>query len=88
MGFDCTLEKKFSFIYKTKFDNQLIENEYDHVFSGRHNQDPLPNPAEVAEWKWMDIAKVSNDLKRNRHKYTYWFYPIWERVENYQDAFF
>lgn len=88
MGFDCKLEKKFSFIYKTEFDNQLIEHEYDHVFLGKYNKDPLPNPVEVAEWKWMDIAQVSYDLKQNRHKYTYWFYPIWKRVETSQESFF
>jgi isopentenyl-diphosphate delta-isomerase len=88
MGFDCKLEEKFSFIYKTAFNNQLIEHEYDHVFFGKYDKDPVPYLVEVAEWKWMDISEVSHDLKQNRQKYTYWFYPIWEKIKNSQDSFF
>ena len=33
MGIICHLEHVFSFIYKTKFDNNLTEHEYDHFFT-------------------------------------------------------
>lgn len=86
MGFDCKLTEKFSFIYKTSFENHLIEHEYDHVLFGKYNKDPFPDPSEVAEWKWMDFDKVSYDLKQNRQKYTYWFPLIWEAVNNSKDS--
>jgi isopentenyldiphosphate isomerase len=43
------------------------------ILLGKYNEDPLPDPAEVAEWKWLNFDKVSNDLEKNRQKYTYWF---------------
>ncbi|MCP4366819.1 MAG: isopentenyl-diphosphate Delta-isomerase [Deltaproteobacteria bacterium] len=87
MGFDCRLSKQFSFIYKATLNNQLTEHEFDHIFFGRYNKDPCPNPSEVAEWKWMDIQMVSNDLKKNKTTYTYWFSHIWERTIRSLDTF-
>ncbi|HLA25626.1 MAG TPA: hypothetical protein VJ028_00505 [Patescibacteria group bacterium] len=36
-------KEKYHFIYKVKV-NDLFENEYDHIFVGKSNQDPRPNP--------------------------------------------
>src|SRR5450830_1635175 len=47
MGFDCELDEIFSFKYKTVFDNGLTENEYDHVFVGKYNDEPIINPLEA-----------------------------------------
>ena len=35
MGIKCKLEKQFDFLYKASLANELIENEYDHVFLGK-----------------------------------------------------
>ncbi|MBS0655933.1 MAG: NUDIX domain-containing protein, partial [Verrucomicrobia bacterium] len=38
-GFDCPLEKKFTFIYKVHIEkDQLIEHEFDHVFFGTFDE--------------------------------------------------
>ena len=73
MGFDCDLEKKFSFIYKVNFDNGLWEHEFDHVFIGRFNGEPKPNPEEVDDWKWVTIRQLKEDIKKTPQKYTAWF---------------
>ena len=52
MGFSCGLKEVFSFIYKTGFDNGLMEHEFDHVFVGAYESEPKINPEEVAEYKW------------------------------------
>jgi len=85
MGFDCNITEQFSFIYKTSLENQLIEYEFDHILLGKYSEDPLPDPAEVAEWKWLNFDKVSNDLEQNRQKYTYWFPLIWDKIKNSRD---
>jgi len=72
MGFDCDLTEKFSFIYKIDFENGLSENEFDHVFFGKFDADPNPDPKEAAEWKWIDIEKLKKDIKENPEKYSYW----------------
>ncbi len=42
-GFDCELKQLFNFTYKKTFDNGLTENEFDHVFIGITNSEPIPN---------------------------------------------
>ena len=73
MGFDCTLKKAFSFIYKVKFSNNLLEHEYDHVFLGSFDGNPKPNKEEVEEWKWIGLEDLRRDMKKNPDNYAYWF---------------
>lgn len=72
MGFDCELKKMFSFKYKTKFENSLIENEIDHVFIGRYNGEVNINKNEAEEHKWIKLSKLKSDIKKNPNCYTYW----------------
>ena len=74
MGFDCTLHKVFSFIYKVKFEQDgLFEHEFDHVFIGQSDATPIPNPQEVADIKWLGLKELSYDIQKNPKNYTYWF---------------
>ena len=79
MGFVTPLQEKFSFIYKAEFDNGLTEHEYDHVLLGHFENEPVINPDEVAEWKWMPILEVKNDIENNPENYTPWFRIIFEK---------
>jgi len=79
MGFVTPLQEKFSFIYKAEFDNGLTEHEYDHVLLGHFENEPVINPDEVAEWKWMSIVEVKNDIENNPEDYTPWFRIIFEK---------
>ena len=80
MGFDTDLKEIFSFIYKVRFDNNLYEHEFDHVYIGRYDNDPKPNPQEAEECKWIPISELTCDTKRNPDDYTYWFKAALERV--------
>ena len=80
MGFDCKLEKKDVLIYKKEFDNGLTENEFDTIFVGKFDGIPKPNIKEVADWKWISINDLKNDLSKNPQKYTYWFGEIIKNV--------
>ena len=73
MGFTCNLEEKFSFIYQAPFDNGLTEHELDHVMTGFYNQDPLINPDEVADFKWVSLEDIKTDMTAHPEKYTEWF---------------
>jgi len=72
LGFDCPLKEAFTFIYKTKFDNGLFEHEFDHVFIGKFDGSPIPNPEEVESWTWVSLAELKKDIKENPENYTYW----------------
>lgn len=80
MGFDCPLEWKFSFIYQAPFDNGLTEHEFDHVFFGSFKQDPIINPDEVAEWKWVSMEWLLQDVRTNPQDYTIWFKIALEQI--------
>ena len=62
----------FSFIYKESFQNGLTEYEYDHVFFGNYSSDPILNPEEASEFKWIKINDLKNDIDENPNRYTAW----------------
>ena len=80
MGFECELTGLFSFIYHAKLENNLFEHELDHVFVGHYDGQPVPNPDEVADWKWMKIDALTRDVRENPAHYTYWFKLVLNRV--------
>lgn len=73
MGFDCSLEKRFDFIYKATLDKGLTEHEFDHVFIGEYEAEIIPNPNEVAAWKYIALDKLYKDVAENPEHYTAWF---------------
>jgi isopentenyl-diphosphate delta-isomerase len=73
MGFNCKLKKLFSFTYKIKLDNQLIEHEYDTIFIGTYEKDPKPNSQEVMNYKWLTLEQIKKEISRKPKKYTPWF---------------
>jgi len=81
MGFDCSLEEIFVFLYRKQFDNGLTEHELDHVFIGVSDDIiPKPSPDEVEDWKFMKVLELEEDIKNNPNDYTYWFKEILSRT--------
>jgi isopentenyl-diphosphate Delta-isomerase len=78
MGFRTELRELFHFIYKAPFDNGLTEHELDHVMIGTFDGVPEINLEEVADWKWMRIEDVKQDMVDNPDIYTIWFKIIFE----------
>lgn len=79
MGFVTELKETTSFIYKAPFDNGLTEHELDHILVGSYEENPQINPEEVADWKWMDLEEVKNDIQSNPDIYTPWFKIIFDK---------
>jgi isopentenyl-diphosphate delta-isomerase len=73
MGFTCELTFLFSTHYRADVSRGLIEDEIVHVFGGRFDGTPDPDPLEVGEWCWKEPAEVARDLDQNPEKYTVWF---------------
>ncbi len=84
MGFDCKLEPLFKFIYKTEFGNGLVEHELDTVYLGCHDGPAQPNPAEVMDWRWIDLEELKTALEADSPDYVYWIKAAFtEFYENY-----
>ncbi len=80
MGFSCKLEEKFSLMYKAKMKNNLIENEYDHVFFGYYDKEPNPNPEEVSEYKWVSLDKLKKEVEKKPEIFTPWLRIILDEL--------
>ena len=82
MGFSSELREINSFIYKVKFDNGLIEHEFDYILVGEYENDVEPNSQEVDDWKWIDLDEINDDIKTNPEEYTEWFKIIMDNHYN------
>lgn len=73
MGLSCQLAYAFNFLYKSKLEEGLIEHEFDHVFVGYSDEIPKINLSEVADYQYITIENLKEDIKLNPLNYTTWF---------------
>ena len=86
MGFTVPLQETTSFIYKAPFDNGLTEHELDHILIGEYDGEPTINKQEVANWKWMALEDVKNDIQIHPEQYTAWFKIIFDKFYTYLES--
>ena len=86
MGLSCELRQIFTFSYRAEVGNGLIEDEFDHVFFGFSDENPVINPDEAAAWKWISLASLQEKLIKNPAAYTVWlrtcFGQVLEHINN------
>ena len=73
MGFSCPLTPLFTVQYRANVSNDLIENELVHVFGGRFEGEPNPNPTEVEDWRWASPEAIRQDVTAHPDQYSVWF---------------
>jgi isopentenyl-diphosphate delta-isomerase len=83
MGFDCNLKQIFNFYYKEKLDNIFFEHEWDYIFFGKFDGEPMPNPEEVDDWKWISLEELKKDMLKNSGNYTAWLKILIDKVIYY-----
>lgn len=72
-GITAQLQKVSSFIYLAKLDKDLYEHEYDHVFVGKYENDPIkPDAREISAYEWISLKKLIPDLEKSPQKYSPW----------------
>jgi len=80
MGMECELYDVFNFMYCAAVNEELIENEYDHVFFGISNKAPHPSPREVESFKYMNLDDLANELANHPSNYTKWLMICFDEV--------
>ncbi len=55
----------------------LVENELDHLFVTTVAGDPVPDPDEVVEWKFVDVEELAAWIAAAPDEFTAWFPPAW-----------
>ncbi len=73
MGLSCPLHRVFTFVYHANMENGLIEHEFDHVYTGIADGLPKPNPDEVAQWRYISVDKLDEELRTAPETFTEWF---------------
>ncbi|CAI8356961.1 MAG: Isopentenyl-diphosphate Delta-isomerase [Flavobacteriaceae bacterium] len=73
MGICSGLDYSFSFTYTAHFENGLIENEFDHVFTGISKVIPQLNIEEAEDFDYVSIPNIIIDMDKNPNNYTEWF---------------
>ncbi len=86
LGFNTLLTKAFSFTYYAAFANGLIENEFDHVFTGSYDGEVFPVANEVKDYCYMSMSAIKNSIQSHSAKYTEWFKIAFPKVEEYLAA--
>ena len=89
MGIKTNLNEVFSFIYQAEFDNGLSEYEYDHVLFGISNNQPILNPDEAIDYRWIKISDLKAQIEKNPGNFTVWlqiminnYFKYFEDYEN------
>ena len=73
MGVTVPLTPLLRYTYRAELDNGLIEHEVDHVFIGRFDGVPTPDPAEVSEWRWIAPEALEAEMALAPGNFTAWF---------------
>lgn len=81
MGFGTALRKVFDFTYHAEVPGNLIEYEYDHIYVGLFDGEPLVNPDEAENWLWIDILPLTHQLKSHPEHFTVWFIKIMNHIK-------
>nr|WP_294874298.1 isopentenyl-diphosphate Delta-isomerase [uncultured Pedobacter sp.] len=87
MGMECKLEYGFNFTYHAELTSGISENEYDHVFFGISDQVPNPNPEEVSEFRYVNMADLEEDIKARPEIYTEWLKICFDRIIEYYNRY-
>lgn len=73
MGIACDLRAVGAFVYRAEVGAGLVEHELDHVFVGRSDREPRPDPTEVAGWRRVTVGDLRVQLERTPGRFTAWF---------------
>ncbi len=83
LGFEAGLKKIFEFTYSAKVENDLIEHEYDHVFTGVYEGAITPDENEVADYAYEEMAQLKQSIEQRPDKFTSWFKIAFPKVEEW-----
>ena len=87
LGFTVALTEVGSFLYRAEdATSGLTEHELDHVFFGRFDGEPIPNPAEVMDWRWQAMDEVEAELSVHPERFTPWFPLALTYIKNYSSG--
>ncbi|MEG2955389.1 MAG: isopentenyl-diphosphate Delta-isomerase [Clostridia bacterium] len=73
MGFETNIQEIFTEKYCLQLEDNMIENEYDHILIGKYSGRININSEEVNDFCWISIDNILKDISQNPNIYTKWF---------------
>ena len=73
LGATCPLKELFSFVYFSKYADDLFEYEFDHVFLGEYGGALSPDPEEIEELSWVGFDELEQLLVTEPQRFSTWF---------------
>lgn len=73
LGIRCETRELFSFVYFTKYAEDLFEYEYDHVFLGSCSGDFNFDRSEIEELQWVSLSELERRMAEKPQEFASWF---------------
>ncbi|MEJ2582610.1 MAG: isopentenyl-diphosphate Delta-isomerase [Acidobacteriota bacterium] len=87
LGIKSEPEYLYTFEYQASYEDLGSEHEMCRVYAGLSDEQPRPHPNEIADHRWIDPAKLDDELRSDPTSFTPWFQLEWPRVrETYRSA--
>ena len=74
------LDHIYRFMYHAPFGELGSERELCHVFLGRVDGEPVANPTEIAEVRYVSAAELDRELASDPGAFTPWLKLEWQRL--------
>lgn len=87
MGLAATLRHAGTLLYRTDLQGGMQEHELDHVYVGRCDRMPVPDPAEVAGFRYASLPAIREQMHREPELYAPWFRIMVQRMGKEMEAF-
>jgi isopentenyl-diphosphate delta-isomerase len=75
LGIDAELTLGPAFVYRAEDPaGRGVEHEYDVILRGTFAGEPVPNPAEVAAWRWVDVERLRAEMCERPAHFAPWLH--------------
>lgn len=80
LGLTVELTFQFKLEYQAAFTKDLAEHELVSVYIGNVNSDPVVDPEEIMDWRWISVDELENEFARVPDEFTPWLKLEWQRL--------
>ena len=82
LGMTAELDFAYKFEYSAPFGDLGTEHELCWVYIGQTRCEPVINTTEIAGWRWLDPAELTDAISANPGCYTPWLKMEWQRLND------
>ena len=73
-GITSPITMVYKFLYSAQFQTEGSERELCAVMLARSDEAPRPDPEEIDEWRYIELARLMQEMKESPETFTPWFH--------------